>query len=79
MVDGRIISSKGRWATPLLKFVIVGDPPADSTIRPTMDVRVCGASLVDRTIVRRGKGGRIEITFKTEEELNRIFEKITEP
>lgn len=30
-------------------------------------------------IVRRGKGGRIEITFKSEEELNRIFEKITEP
>jgi ParB family transcriptional regulator, chromosome partitioning protein len=28
-------------------------------------------------IVRRGKGGRIEITFKTEEELNRIYEKIT--
>jgi ParB family chromosome partitioning protein len=28
-------------------------------------------------IVRRGKGGRIEITFKTEEELNRLYEKIT--
>ena len=28
-------------------------------------------------IVRRGKGGRIEITFTTEEELNRIYEKIT--
>jgi ParB family chromosome partitioning protein len=29
------------------------------------------------SIVRRGKGGRIEIAFKSEEELNRIFEKIT--
>jgi len=34
----------------------LGTLPADSTVRPTMDVRVCGASLVDRTIVRRGKG-----------------------
>jgi ParB family transcriptional regulator, chromosome partitioning protein len=33
----------------------------------------------DVEIVRRGKGGRIEITFRSEEELNRIFEKITEP
>ena len=32
----------------------------------------------DVEIVRRGKGGRIEITFNTEEELNRIFEKLTE-
>ncbi len=30
------------------------------------------------SIVRRGKGGRIEITFANEEELNRIFEKLTE-
>ncbi len=28
-------------------------------------------------IVRKGKGGRIEITFRTEEELDRIYEKIT--
>ena len=28
-------------------------------------------------IVRRGKGGRIDITFNSEEELNRIYEKIT--
>ena len=33
----------------------------------------------DVEIVRRGKGGRIEIAFKTEDELNRLFEKITEP
>ncbi|MBA3948519.1 MAG: ParB/RepB/Spo0J family partition protein [Acidobacteria bacterium] len=32
----------------------------------------------DVEIVRRGKGGRIEIAFGSEEELNRIFEKLTE-
>ena len=31
-----------------------GDVPADSTIRPTVDDRACGASLLDRTIARRG-------------------------
>ncbi|MPZ18643.1 MAG: ParB/RepB/Spo0J family partition protein [Luteitalea sp.] len=30
-------------------------------------------------IVRAGKGGRIEIDFISEEELNRIYERITEP
>jgi hypothetical protein len=29
-------------------------------------------------IVRRGKGGRIEIDFKDEDELQRLFEKLTE-
>jgi ParB family chromosome partitioning protein len=29
-------------------------------------------------IVRKGKGGRIEVAFASEEELNRIFEKLTE-
>ena len=33
----------------------------------------------DVEIVRKGKGGRIEIAFRTEEELNRLFEKMTEP
>ncbi|HEX6324240.1 MAG TPA: ParB/RepB/Spo0J family partition protein [Vicinamibacterales bacterium] len=32
----------------------------------------------DVEIVRRGKGGRIEITFTNEDELNRIFERLTE-
>lgn len=35
---------------------VEGPVPADSTVRPTMDQRVCGASFVDRTIVRRGNG-----------------------
>jgi ParB family transcriptional regulator, chromosome partitioning protein len=30
-------------------------------------------------IVRKGKGGRIQIEFRDEDELNRIFEQITEP
>ena len=29
------------------------------------------------TIIRRGKAGRIEIAFKSEEELNRLYEKLT--
>ncbi len=29
------------------------------------------------SIIRRGKGGRIEITFKTETELDRLYEKLT--
>ncbi|HUF24989.1 MAG TPA: ParB/RepB/Spo0J family partition protein [Vicinamibacterales bacterium] len=32
----------------------------------------------DVEIVRRGKGGRIQIEFTSEDELNRIFEKLTE-
>ena len=35
---------------------VAGDLPADTTVRPTMDQRVCGASFVDRTIVRSGTG-----------------------
>ena len=31
-----------------------GEIPADTTIRPTVDERACGASLVDRTVARRG-------------------------
>jgi ParB family chromosome partitioning protein len=33
----------------------------------------------DVEIVRRGKGGRIEIAFKTEDELDRLYEKLTSP
>ena len=32
----------------------------------------------DVEIIRRGKGGRIEITFTSEDELDRLYEKLTE-
>jgi hypothetical protein len=35
---------------------VAGSLPADTTVRPTMDLRVCGTSFVDRTIVRSGEG-----------------------
>ncbi len=33
---------------------VAGDVPADTTIRVTVDDKACGATLVDRTLVRRG-------------------------
>jgi ParB family chromosome partitioning protein len=42
---------------------------AEETLRLALGTRV--------DIVRRGKGGNIQIAFANEEELNRIFEKIT--
>ena len=50
------LATSGAMGTIAGSVRLAGDPPPDSTIRPTMDVRVCGASFVDRTIVRRGEG-----------------------
>lgn len=50
------LATTGAMGTIAGSVRLAGDVPPDSTIRPTMDVRVCGASFVDRTIVRRGEG-----------------------
>jgi hypothetical protein len=35
---------------------LAGAPPQDTIVRPTNDQRICGASLIDRTIERQGGG-----------------------
>ena len=50
--------------------------PADVHTRAAED-RLRFALGTKVRIVRRGKGGQIEIAFGSEEELNRIYEQIT--
>jgi ParB family chromosome partitioning protein len=60
-------------------------PPVEKAAKPRdPNTRAAEAKLrlalgTNVEIVRKGKGGRIEITFANEDELNRLFEQITEP
>ena len=65
-----------RLASPPLPRVSNAAAPADVHTRAAED-RLRFALGTKVRIVRRGKGGQIEIAFGSEEELNRIYEQIT--
>jgi ParB family chromosome partitioning protein len=73
-----------RETEAMVKRVSQNPPPASRTVQPGSDVHTRAAeeklrmALGTRVrINRRGKGGKIEIDFGSEDELQRLYEHLT--
>jgi ParB family chromosome partitioning protein len=83
---GRDVVSRGlsvRETETLVRHEVEPHPPKPEPKRVDANTRAAQEQLklalgTDVRILRRGKGGRIEISFKNEDELQRVFELLTE-